>query len=394
MSEHINKFDNWIRERFVEINTELENLYFDQVKGLSIDETIIARLKQDLLAEGRQLLVDLLAENQLPKDHGDAFALLGSIGLYMAACRRHGMGGTDKDRVSPLKEASTLSLRLGSAMGVAPRFVASHLSTANRAAKGRYRSFTSLKDEIVFLDYNTRGVIAYKKAADALLRILPLGIGNPISRDLLQDAKQALDDVLKCNIALNDELDVDRFFYNVRPYYKTYKVGKIDYRGANAGDFAGINEIDMILGLADSQDEFYLGILLEKLPYVLPQDQGRLRECMQLPNLMDLLLTEAREADAETLERIKANIVMFLEVCSSHAEGATYHHNVLIDRYIDKPATDLPKSQFEDVTSSGPPLNVLLDMLAKIRDLRVGADRNDMVTRHSDLEELKKLVSV
>lgn len=346
-----------------------------------------------LLIQGRELLVDVLAENQLPKDHGDAFALLGSIGLYMAACRRHGMGGTDKDRVSPLKEASTLSLRLGSAMGVAPRFVASHLSTANRAAKGRYRSFTSLKDEIVFLDYNTRGVIAYKKAADALLRILPLGIGNPISRDLLQDAKQALDDVLKCNIALNDELDVDRFFYNVRPYYKTYKVGKIDYRGANAGDFAGINEIDMILGLADSQDEFYLGILLEKLPYVLPQDQGRLRECMQLPNLMDLLLTEAREADADTLERIKANIVMFLEVCSSHAEGATYHHNVLIDRYIDKPATDLPKSQFEDVTSSGPPLNVLLDMLAKIRDLRVGADRDDMVTRHNDLEELKKLVS-
>jgi hypothetical protein len=31
-------------------------------------------------------------------------------------------------------------------------------------------------------------------------------------------------------------------------------------------------------------------------------------------------------------------------------------------------------------------------MLAKIRDLRVGADRSDLRTRHKDLEELKALI--
>jgi hypothetical protein len=53
------------------------------------------------------------------------------------------------------------------------------------------------------------------------------------------------------------QLDVDRFFYSVRPYYKPYRVGRQEYRGANAGDFSGINEIDLLLGLCRANDPYY-----------------------------------------------------------------------------------------------------------------------------------------
>ena len=59
-------------------------------------------------------------------------------------------------------------------------------------------------------------------------------------------------DVTASNNALYTQLDTERFFNCVRPYYKPYRVGKEVYRGANAGDFAGINVIDMLLGLCSA----------------------------------------------------------------------------------------------------------------------------------------------
>ena len=35
------------------------------------------------------------------------------------------------------------------------------------------------------------------------------------------------------NDVLFEKLGVDRFFYSVRPYYKPYRVGRHEYRGAN-----------------------------------------------------------------------------------------------------------------------------------------------------------------
>jgi len=39
----------------------------------------------------------------------------------------------------------------------------------------------------------------------------------------------------------------------------------VDYRGANAGDFAAINEIDVTLGLCRTDDAFYQSIVREKV---------------------------------------------------------------------------------------------------------------------------------
>jgi hypothetical protein len=86
-----------------------------------------------------------------------------------------------------------------------------------------------------------------------------------------------LKDVVKWNDVLFEKLDVDRFFYSVRPYYKPYRVGTEVYRGANAGDFAGINELDMLLGLCSGNVSSYSQILVDKFLYMLPEDQARLQ---------------------------------------------------------------------------------------------------------------------
>ncbi|MGS0730221.1 monodechloroaminopyrrolnitrin synthase PrnB family protein, partial [Shewanella sp. 0m-11] len=185
-------------------------------------------------------------------DH--AFDLLGNVGLYMAACRRHEITEPSRETVSPLTEASTLAMHIGASIGVTPRFATAHLTTHNRAHQGVYKRFTDLAAEKLFVDYNTKGILAYKRAADALLKIQPLGIDHPIASDLLNVAKQALQDVIESNRVLFLQLDADDFFYCVRPYYKPYRVGSQVYRGANAGDFAGINVIDMLLGLCAANE--------------------------------------------------------------------------------------------------------------------------------------------
>lgn len=105
------------------------------------------------------------------------------------------------------------------------------------------------------MDYNTRGILAYKRVADALLKIKALGVSHPISGDLFGVAAQAMQDVIQVNKVLFEQLDSDSFFYQVRPYYKPYRVGSQVYRGANAGDFAGINVIDMLLGLCVANEQ-------------------------------------------------------------------------------------------------------------------------------------------
>ena len=89
------------------------------------------------------------------------------------------------------------------------------------------------------------------------MRIAPLGVSHPVAETLFDDATSALEDVATFNEILFTRLDVDRFFFSVRPYYKPYRVGRSEYSGANAGDFSGINEIDLLLGLCRGNDPYY-----------------------------------------------------------------------------------------------------------------------------------------
>ena len=385
MTPNSKTFDHWIRNRFVELNTELEILYSNQTERTNVD-SIGNDLKCSLEDEGREIIKTLLSEGNTDEGFDNAFDLLGNVGLYMAACRRHEITDPSKQRTSPLKEASGLAMNIGASIGVTPRFATAHLSTHNKAVDGVYKSFTSLPAEKLFLDYNTKAILAYKRAADALLKLHPLGISHPLCLELLVVVKEALEEVIKSNAALYEKLNVDDFFYCVRPYYKPYHVGFQVYRGANAGDFAGINVIDILLGLCFANEPAYSQMLVDKFLYMVPEDQSILRDCMRRTSIMDEFLS----ADVSSKNWYKDNLTLFLEICQLHGDAATQHHNQLVEKYIAQPSADLKESQLSNITASGPPLKVLLDSLEKLRDRRAAANRDDIRTRFDDIQILKK----
>ena len=385
MTPNSQTFDHWIRNRFVELNTELEILYSNQTERTNVD-SIGNDLKCSIEDEGREIIKTLLSEGNTDEGFDNAFDLLGNVGLYMAACRRHEITDPSKQRTSPLKEASGLAMNIGASIGVTPRFATAHLSTHNKAVDGVYKSFTSLPAEKIFLDYNTKSILAYKRAADALLKLHPLGISHPMCLELLVVVKEALEEVIKSNAALYEKLNVDDFFYCVRPYYKPYHVGFQVYRGANAGDFAGINVIDILLGLCFTNEPAYSQMLVDKFLYMVPEDQSILRDCMRRTSIMEDFL----DSEVSSKNWYKNNLTLFLEICQLHGDAATQHHNQLVEKYIAGPSSALKGSQLDNITASGPPLEVLMDSLEKLRDRRAAANRDDIRTRFDDIQILKK----
>src|SRR5712672_1428739 len=386
MSNNAQSFDRWIRTSFVEMNTALENRYFsqqDRAQVIGVGDDIKAELRD----EGHTYIVGLLKEGNTGDGFDSAFGVLGSVGLYLGAMRRHELTNPAREKRSPFAEASALASHVGASLGMAPRFATGHLATHNKAVAGIRKSFTSLPDEFLFIDENTRGILSMQGAADALRRIVPLGISSPVADVLFEAARQALRDVLASNERLYTQLDVERFFYSVRPYYKPYRVGRQEYRGANAGDFSGINELDLLLGLCRASDTYYAQLLVDKMLFMLPSDQARLRECMTYRSLLDELLELAENhAQADWFQK---NGRAFLEVCDLFGQTAAQHHDQLVKRFISTPAAALAEDALQDITASGPPLPVLLRSLEVLRDMRTAARRPDIATRYADLARLR-----
>ena len=389
MSSRVADFDRWIRTAFVELNTELENLYFrqqDRAQVIGCGDALKAALRD----EGHVFVAALLSEGNTGDGFDSAFGVLGNVGMYLGALRRHELTNPAREERSPFREASSLALHVGASLGMAPRFSTGHLATYNRAVAGVRKSFTSLPDELLFIDENTRGILSLQRAADALTGIVHLGVSSPVADVMFATAKQAIRAVIRFNDRLFEKLDVQRFFYCVRPYYKPYRVGRQEYRGANAGDFSGINEIDLLLGLCRANDPYYAQLLVDKMLFMLPADQSRLRECMTRVSLLDELLSLLDEhAHADWFQR---NARDYLEVCDLFGRSAAQHHDALVKRFIEEPAAGLKEEQLQSVTASGPPLPVLLRALEVLRDLRLAADRGDIASRHDDLLRLRRAV--
>jgi hypothetical protein len=389
MSTHSDAFDRWIRGPFMEINTELENLYFareDRADVSGVGESLKARLRE----EGHVHVVALLAEGDTGDGFATAFGVLGNVGMYLAALRRHELTNPAREEKSPFPQASSLAMHVGAALGMAPRFSTAHLAHMNFAHASVRKSFTSLPDEILFIDENARGILLLQLAADALAKVVPLGISSPIVDVPFAAARHALEQVVESNARLFSRLDVDRFFYSVRPYYKPYRVGRQEYRGANAGDFSGINEIDLLLGLCRANDPYYAQLLIDKMQYMPPQDQARLRECMRHQSFLDELLalsTHSREA------WFQRNARAYLGLCDLFGRIASQHHDELVKRFIELPAKRLDEAHLSGVTASGPPLPVLLRSLEVLRDMRLAADKPGIATRHDDLARLRSLIT-
>ncbi len=388
MTQRARALDQWIRTDFRQMNSELESLYFEFPDGVSPAES---NIKHDLVEQGRELISALLKEGNTDEGFDSGFELLGDVGFYMAACRRHNITEPSRETRSPLHEASALAMQLGASLGVIPRFASCHLETHNRAVNGEYKTFTSLPDERLFIDYNTRGVFSFIRASEALRNCLPLGVSHPVCLDLLKVAKSALDEVYHSNEQLFTRLDVDRFFYCVRPYYRPHRVGLHEYRGANAGDFAGINVIDLLLGLCKADDPYYSQLLVDKFLFMRPDDQLVLRDCMRRTSLMDSFLA-CNERD-RSQAWYQENLTAFLEVCDAHGKVARQHHERLVHKFIERPADLGAHRDQQDLTASGPPLPILLKALRKLCDMRCAApDTEGYVTRHGDVQQLRSTV--
>jgi hypothetical protein len=389
VSSRADAFEHWIRTSFVQMNTELENLYFaqsDRAQVTGCGDSIKAALRD----EGHAYVVALLAEGNTDDGFDSAFGVLGSVGMYLGALRRHELTNPVREEKSPFPEASSLAMHVGASLGMAPRFSTGHLATYNKARAGVRKSFTTLADELLFIDENTRGILSLQRAADALTSVVHLGVSSPVADVMFAAAKQALGDVIRFNDRLIRELDVQRFFYSVRPYYKPYRVGRQEYRGANAGDFSGINELDLLLGLCQANDPNYAQLLVDKMLFMLPADQARLRSCMTFTSLLDEFLPLLDHyAGADWFQ---ANARAYLEVCDLFGRTAAQHHNGLVKRFIEAPAVNLDERALQGITASGPPLPVLLHALEVLRDMRIAADRSDIATRHADLDRLRRAV--
>lgn len=384
----IRHFDEWIRSAFKVYNTELENLYFAQ-DNPEIVEGVGDDIKHRLRDEGTRLIADIVAAKPSYDGEREAYDLLGNVGFYLAALRRHEMTNPDREQRSPFPEASALAQALSVQLGVAPRFATAHVNLSNRAELGVHKSFTNLRDELIFIKYNCLSILGYIRAADVLRRIVPLGVTHPIAEDLLAAAKHALGDVCRSNAQLDEQLDVRRFFFNIRPYFKTYRVGRNEYRGANAGDFAAINEVDLMLGLCRVTDPAYAALIIEKLPFVTLEDQRLLQSCSRQSSLLDefLLLLDDRD---QVPAAVVAPLRMFIQTCEGHGETASQHHDRFVRRYIEEPATKLAETQLKQITASGPPLSVVVNALNVLRDKRCAADRQDIDTRYLDLQRLRR----
>jgi hypothetical protein len=382
-------FDHWIRGAFVEMNSALEALYFAQGDRGAV-EGVGDWIKHELRDEGHAHVVALWREGNTGDGFESAFGVLGNVGMYLAALRRHELTNPAREERSPFREASSLALDVGTAIGMAPRFATAHLATHNRAVLGLRKSFTDLADEFLFIDENARGILAFQRAADALARIVPLGVTNPVADTQFAAAADALREVIAINRRLFDQLDVDRFFWCVRPYYKPYRVGRQEYRGANAGDFSGINEIDLLTGLCRASDPYYAQLLVDKMAFMLPGDQSKLRDTMRHRSLMDEFLALAGDyADADWFQ---VNARAFLEICDLYADTARQHHDALVRRFIEGPSEGLPENRMAGLTASGPPLGVLMRSLETLRDFRTAAPRSDIETRADDLARLRAVV--
>jgi Domain of unknown function (DUF1864) len=389
MSQKADAFDRWIRSSFVELNTELENLYFAQEDRARV-EGCGDSLKATLRDEGHIHVVALLAEGNTGEGFDSAFGVLGNVGMYLGALRRHELTNPMREERSPFVEASSLALHVGASLGLAPRFATAHLATHNKAVAGIRKSFTSLPDEFLFIDENTRGILSLQSVAEALTKIVQLGVSSPVADVMFDTARDALRDVIKFNARLFEKLDVQRFFYSVRPYYKPYRVGRQEYRGANAGDFSGINEIDLLLGLCRANNPYYAQLLVDKMLFMLPCDQARLRDCMMRTSLLDELLALAAEHSGA--DWFQQNARAYLEICELFGQTAIQHHDTLVRRFIEEPAKAVDESHLAGITASGPPLSVLLRALEYLRDLRAAVNRPDIPTRYADLVKIRSYI--
>ena len=99
MSKNVELFDNWLRSSFVEMNTELEEIYFAQEDRQAVSG-VGNSIKDNLVGEGNSHTVPLLKEGNTDEGFDRQYNLLGCVGFFMAACRRHDITEPSRETTS------------------------------------------------------------------------------------------------------------------------------------------------------------------------------------------------------------------------------------------------------------------------------------------------------
>lgn len=129
-------------------------------------------------------------------------------------------------------------------------------------------------------------------------------------------------------------------------------------------------------------------LLVDKMLYMTPDDQARLRTSLATRPLLDEFI-EASDRYAGR-EWFKTNAALFLDVCAAHGKAASQHHDRLVNTFIVKMSRELEQRHMAQITASGPPLPVLMKALEKLRDLRAAAPSTEFETAHAKLARLKR----
>ena len=273
-----------------------------------------------------QHVVALLAEGNT----GDGF----ESGVRRARQCRHVPGCAAAPRADQPGARGTLAFSRGFIAGDACRRVARHGAalrhrsssrTSTSPIAGVRKSFTSLPDEFLFIDENTRGILLLQRRRTHLTKVVPLGVSSPVA-DVLFAAAQATRLQRRHRVQRNGCSTSSMSIASsssVRPYYKPYRVGRQEYRGANAGDFSGINEIDLLLGLCRANDPYYAQLLVDKMLFMLPRTRRGCASACGTTSLLDELLALAASTHARTGSSATRAAISSCATCSDDTPPAS-----------------------------------------------------------------------
>ena len=178
--------DRWLRTRFTELNTDLEEAYF--AAGVEfLADPALEPAKRALLTEGAAVAG---AITDLPADPDARYELLGMVGYVHGRLPPPRDGGSG--RCSPRSGAWR--------SGWGRRWVSRRGSCSRTRRSGTPRwtgasgLFTTLPAEEAFVRHNGIAVLAYERAAAALRPVAAMGVTNPIAGPQLDAARAALED--------------------------------------------------------------------------------------------------------------------------------------------------------------------------------------------------------
>jgi hypothetical protein len=78
------------------------------------------------------------------------------------------------------------------------------------------------------------------------------------------------------------------------------------------------------------------------------------------------------------------------DVCKAHGAAYAVHHHRLVKGFLEKPAASQPTAHGAGVTSSGPPLDRVIDMLQRLAGLRAARSGPGLVTAAASIDRIRE----